>query len=125
MKKIRLSTFETNSSSTHALCILPTIDFDKFFNQDEDKPKEEQLYLAFDSREIITYQQVQKLAEDYYNDCKIKYSFYEDTEFDEDFINDYMSDNSIYSKSEYNDLEYEGFCEEYNDITVFGYYGRN
>lgn len=122
MKKIRLNTFETNSSSTHALCILPLEDYNKFFNQDEDKPKEEQLYLCFDIRTVITYEEVKQLAKDYYNEFK---DDYQNTEFDEDFINDYMSDNEVYSKEDYNDLEYEHFNERYNNIMIFGYHGRN
>lgn len=122
MKKIRLNTFETNSSSTHALCILPLEDYNKFFNQDENKPKEEQLYLCFDIRIVITYEEVKQLAKDYYNEFKDNY---QNTEFDEDFINDYMSDNEVYSKEDYNDLEYERFDEKYNDIMIFGYHGRN
>lgn len=122
MKKIRLNTFETNSSSTHALCILPLEDYNKFFNQDEDKPKEEQLYLCFDIRTVITYEEVKQLAKDYYNEFK---DDYQNTEFDEDFINDYMSDNEVYSKEDYDDLEYEHFNERYNNIMIFGYHGRN
>lgn len=51
--QIRQSTFETNSSSTHALVRVPMSDYKKFFEKGEG-------YLSIDEKKILTKEEVEK-----------------------------------------------------------------
>lgn len=106
MKQIRQSVFETNSSSTHSLTILPKEDFEKFV-------RGELLYDACGEK-LVTKEEA--LADIH------KYAPEVTLEDLEDGYDDYQTYERL------GDYEYETFNQSYttksgDEIVAFGYYG--
>ena len=112
MKKIRKSVFETNSSSTHSMCVCPTDEFNQFVDGG--------MLYNYNEDQLIPLIVVQ---EEYKKDT-----------------GDQMIDPVKFKKwcknrdySNYDDFgygEYETFDESYtsksgDEITIFGFYGYN
>ena len=113
MKKVRLGTFETNSSSTHSICIVPTEDYDKW-----DK---NEMFLS--GNKLITKEELIKQLD-------------ENGDSFEDFLNNYtlQQEYDIYSSDGYIDSIENDYLDAYHTsykhpngtkIEIFGQYGYN
>ena len=117
MIQIRKNVFETNSSSTHSLCICTEDEYNKW-------QKGELLYNGW-SNKFATKAEVLKLI----RECK--YISTEDLEgkTDNEILNEFAGEVDYYTESSYWESDYlEDFCESYtsprgDNIVVFGKYG--
>lgn len=146
MRTIRHSTFETNSSSVHAICITDPETFEAYKKGDyaftswgEDKLlSAEELFEKFTSNEYSNWDEYLAWCEEHKKDAmnlddfkKILHILAEDdwdkkTE-ESDYVADWLRDNSyqLYNKLGFD--EYETF-EEFKtikgtEVVAFGYYG--
>jgi len=94
-KKIRIGTFETNSSSTHSITMCKESDFNKWKNGE--------MYWDRWGEKLVPKDEVES-TEDEYGDKQ--YYTYEEFN-DEDY------------------LEYETFEDTFENVVAFGYYGNN
>jgi len=110
MKKVRFGVFETNSSSTHTLTIVPKRHFqawkrgELFFNKENDKLESEEALENYFNKEV---------------DKRYCETF-------EDYKEEYLE---TYEKW-YNDYGLETYVEDYTteggeELVVFGKYGRD
>lgn len=110
--QIRSSVFETNSSSTHSISIVPKDQYEKFKNGE----------LYWGDCELLTYDEVIEQIKKYDPDFDIT---------DSDAIDEYMRDNSILSFDEFeNNCYLETFTTNYttksgDEIVAFGWYGND
>jgi hypothetical protein len=97
-RSIRVGVFETNSSSTHSLCIVSQEEYNKW--------ERGELVFDRDRYELVTLDEMKSHQNDEY--------------FDED---NYQTESAYFD-----DCDLEGFTERYttksgDDIVVFGKYG--
>ena len=146
MKTIRLNTFETNSSATHAICITDPETFEAYKKGDyafnswgEDKLlSAEELFEKFTSTEYSNWDDYLTWCEEHKKDAmnledfkKILHILAEDdwdkkTE-ESDYVADWLCDNSYQMYNRLGFDEYETF-EEFKtingtEVVAFGYYG--
>lgn len=133
MLQIRHGVFETNSSSTHSITIVPKDEFEKwvdgevYFNDDSWKVKNRNRWLT--KEEAIAG----VLGCDYppTNDDDRDYTYKELDEMNNDDLSEILSNYSIYSFNEYSEnygLEYydvKHITEHGDEIVAFGLYGND
>ena len=133
MLQIRHGVFETNSSSTHSITIVPKDEFEKwvdgevYFNDDSWEVKNHNRWLT--KEEAI----VGVLGCDYppTNDDDCDYTYKELDEMNNDDLSEILSNCSIYSFNEYSEnygLEYydvKHITEHGDEIVAFGLYGND
>ena len=148
MRTIRHSTFETNSSSVHAICITDQETFDAYKKGDyafnswgEDKLlSAEELFEKFTSNEYSNWDDYLTWCEEHKKDAmnledfkKILHILAEDDWYkkteESDYVSDWLRDNSYQM---YNRLGYDEFetFEEFQtikgtEVVAFGYYGHD
>lgn len=145
MKTVRLGVFETNSSSTHAICMCSDEDYQKFLDCE--------LFMTYDrcdNYKLVTaeeiYEQFKKeftvdeLAGRYPTLDEFKevlrskgnFSYIENDDPDaydseEEFrsakIEDWLANESYGNAHNYHRDEYETFTSKFNGVVAFGYYG--
>ena len=117
MIKVRKSTFETNSSSTHSITMCTSSQYDQWKNGE--------LYWARWSDCFVTKTEVEeKMAKDReayfarYPRCS-----------EEEFLEDFLNDEGYYTFNDYCEkIDYETFHDEFTTpsgetVIAFGYYG--
>ena len=131
MRQIRCNVFETNSSSTHSLCICDKSEYEEWGKS---------LWFDMDSEEFIpagwTDEQINKVKEDYeYDRLNDRYGHGSDTpwdELDEESKNEQLSEyywSICSSEEEWRDKhDLEEYYTEYttksgDQIVVFGRFG--
>lgn len=133
MLQIRHGVFETNSSSTHSITIVPKDEFEKwvdgevYFNDDSWEVKNRNRWLT--KEEAIAG----VLGCDYppTNDDDRDYTYKELDEMNNDDLSEILSNYSIYSFNEYSEnygLEYydvKHITEHGDEIVAFGLYGND
>lgn len=142
MLQIRDNVFETNSSSTHSLTIVPKSQFDEWCNNKVILfYKEENLFVTYDE----AVDSVRKIDAEYadspwYNpldsyywkngiDNGIEYKRIDDVP--DELVLPYLAYNGYYTYDMYDDdYEYEHFTQHYttesgDEIVAFGYYGHD
>ena len=133
MLQIRHGVFETNSSSTHSITIIPKDEFEKwvdgevYFNDDSWEVKNRNRWLT--KEEAIAG----VLGCDYppTNDDDRDYTYKELDEMNNDDLSEILSNYSIYSFNEYSEnygLEYydvKHITEHGDEIVAFGLYGMD
>lgn len=133
MLQIRHGVFETNSSSTHSITIVPKDEFEKwvdgevYFNDDSWEVKNRNRWLT--KEEAIAG----VLGCDYppTNDDDRDYTYKELDEMNNDDLSEILSNYSIYSFNEYSEnygLEYydvKHITEHGDEIVAFGLYGMD
>ena len=133
MLQIRHGVFETNSSSTHSITIVPKDEFEKwvdgevYFNDNSWEVKNTNRWLT--KEEAI----VGVLGCDYppTNDDDRDYTYKELDEMNNDDLSEILSNYSIYSFNEYSEnygLEYydvKHITEHGDEIVAFGLYGMD
>ena len=116
MKKIRFSVFETNSSTTHTLTVVPKENFEAWQNGE--------LFFDEESETLITEEESRKLYEEYVENRKKR-------NWDYDSFEEYREDNfRTYEEWEDYDDYLETFEKEYvsksgDEIVIFGKYGSD
>jgi uncharacterized beta-barrel protein YwiB (DUF1934 family) len=111
--QVRQGVFETNSSSTHSLCIVDKSDYDKW--------KKGELYLQ-DSDEFITYDEAVAYIKKHEKEVDVN---------DKEAMEELFRENDIKTMDEFFDDEcLESFEETYktksgDEIVAFGLYGRD
>lgn len=113
MLQVRSSIFETNSSSVHSLCMCHQSDYDRFR-----------------AGELVFYN---------YNDCLVDASEAVDEirecrmSREPDHVDDPIDDSVMEEHGYYTyarfwrhfDDDFETFCDDFDDVVAFGYYGHD
>ncbi len=110
MKNIRRGIFETNSSSTHSLTIVPSEEYYEF--------QQGKRFLDRWHDVLITEEEYIKKAEEF----KIEHP-----DYDENEIKEYLE---LMTFNEYCSMDYETFSQSYktkngDEVVAFGYYGTD
>ena len=111
---IRQGVFETNSSSTHSICILSQEDFDNWKNN--------QFYFNESSKKLLTYDEVKEFLQS--RNLQINFD-------DAEEIDEAAQDHEIYTYEQYfenNKYELVTFNEKFvtkggESVIAFGQYG--
>lgn len=133
---IRMKTFETNSSSTHSLCILSKEDFDKFEKGEIYVNRYSNEVKTFEDlkREILEKNDLKEIIEAYkdYLDYEYETDDEDDTEtFENNAIKRWIQedwdwtdyDSYLGNRQEMETFEYSYTTKSGDEIVVFGYYG--
>lgn len=114
MIQIRRGVFETNSSSTHSICICSKTDYEKFIAGE--------LWYSRWTDDLVTRQQINERIHKFFPDKNM-----------EDYTVEELEDDGFYSFDSYNEKIsewYEMYDVEYTTpggetIVAFGYYGHD
>lgn len=118
MKQIRTAIFETNSSSTHSICITSQSEYNKWISGDN-------LYSDWTDKLVSKSEGMEKLRE-YYPDPKTISDKFDSEE-------EALAHIGLYTKEKYDEHVEERYLEEFvetytpaegEDIVAFGYYGN-
>jgi hypothetical protein len=113
MKNVRIGIFETNSSSTHSLTIVPKEEYDEFKSG-----------IRFYDRwndALVTKEEYEKLIEKFKD---------KNPDMDEDELAEYLDDEGVMNYDKYQYMDYETFSKSYktkngDEVVAFGYYGTD
>ena len=127
MRKVRIGTFETNSSSTHSITMCMESDYEKWKNGE--------MYWHRWNDELVSKEEVEKemakLREEFIADNP---DFDENNEEWKEKLEQYINEDKMYyTYEEFNDydyIEYETYVDKYNTpngdtVVAFGYYGQD
>lgn len=114
MFQIRRNTFETNSSTTHCICLCTGSDYDKFVNGE--------LWYDRYHEDLVTKEQINANLRRYDPGADM-----------DDMDEEALQEEGYYTYESYNDKitdYYEDFVEEFttpggDKVVAFGYYGRD
>ena len=124
MIQIRHNTFETNSSSTHSLVMCTKQEYLDFKHNKKwyiDRCSVKNKFVTWDEL-LVTIPRYHLMDGDAFEEIqRLKIQ-------DEENLEEYLQDYSIYSYGTYNDNDYEEFEDEYTTpggetIVAFGHYG--
>ena len=110
MKQVRSNTFETNSSSTHSICMCTKDQYDSWAS-DWDSLKADSVIYSNCEEKLVAVEEAVKYANRYHDSVELSDILDTDSPKHDDAV-DYMRD--------------EGFmtCDDFDDYTEESYYGE-
>ena len=126
MKQVRSNTFETNSSSTHSICMCTKDQYDSWAS-DWDSLKADSVIYSNCEEKLVAVEEAVKYANRYHD--YVELSDILDTDFPKhDDAVDYMRDEGFMTCDDFDDYTEETYYEEFvtpggETVVAFGNYG--
>lgn len=126
MKQVRSNTFETNSSSTHSICMCTKDQYDRWAS-DWDSLKADSVIYSNCEEKLVTVEEAVKYANRYHDYVEISDILDTDSPKHDDAV-DYMRDEGLMTCNDFDDYTEETYYKEFvtqggETVVAFGNYG--
>ena len=126
MKQVRSNTFETNSSSTHSICMCTKDQYDSWAS-DWDSLKADSVIYSNCEEKLVAVEEAVKYANRYHDYVEISDILDTDSPKHDDAV-DYMRDEGFMTCNDFDDYTEETYYKEFvtqggETVVAFGNYG--
>lgn len=126
MKQVRSNTFETNSSSTHSICMCTKDQYDSWAS-DWDSLKADSVIYSNCEEKLVAVEEAVKYANRYHDYVELSDIFDTDSPKHDDAV-DYMRDEGFMTCDDFDDYTEESYYKEFvtpvgETVVAFGNYG--
>lgn len=126
MKQVRSNTFETNSSSTHSICMCTKDQYDSWAS-DWDSLKADSVIYSNCEEKLVAVEEAVKYANRYHDYVELSDIFDTDSPKHDDAV-DYMRDEGFMTYDDFDDYTKESYYKEFvtpggETVVAFGNYG--
>lgn len=126
MKQVRSNTFETNSSSTHSICMCTKDQYDSLAS-DWDSLKADSVIYSNCEEKLVAVEEAVKYANRYHDYVELSDIFDTDSPKHDDAV-DYMRDEGFMTYDDFDDYTKESYYKEFvtpggETVVAFGNYG--
>lgn len=126
MKQVRSNTFETNSSSTHSICMCTKDQYDSWAS-DWDSLKADSVIYSNCEEKLVAVEEAVKYANRYHDYVELSDILDTDSPKHDDAV-DYMRDEGFMTCDEFDDYTEETYYKEFvtpvgETVVAFGNYG--